>query len=75
MAQKLWLTQLTHFGDYNLTVLTLTKEKGISAIEKDFEFAQQERQDSVQSLYNFKDLLEEGQVRQYHMNTDKVEWI
>lgn len=74
MTQKTWLTQLTHFGSYDLTVITATKHAGLSALGKAFAIAQEEREDSVSSEYSFEELLAEGSVRQYAMSPGEVEW-
>jgi hypothetical protein len=57
-----------------LTVITNTKQDGISAIGRAFAIAQEEREDSIESEYSFEELLSEGEIRQYAMNLGEVEW-
>lgn len=74
MIKTIWLTQLEHFGSYELTVATATPEEGIKALKKEFDTANKER-GAFASTYTFKELLEGGDVRQIEMPLGKVEWL
>ena len=73
MARKVWLTQLTHFGSYDLTVITDTEHEGIEALREEFNKANKERGDYASS-YTYDELLNGGDVRSWEMVTGKVEW-
>lgn len=70
----MWLTQLSHYGSYELTLLTETAEEGIKALRKEFRKANRER-GAFGSTYSFQELLDGGDVRQTRMTLNKVEWL
>lgn len=72
--KTIWLTQLEHFGSYELTVATSTPEDGIKALRREFNLANKER-GAYASSYTFKELLEGGSVRQTQLPLGKVEWL
>lgn len=74
MTKQIWLTTLEHFGSYELTVATETKEEGIVALQKEFNRANKER-GAFASSYTFKELLEGGSVGQTQLKLGKVEWL
>lgn len=74
MIKKIWLTQLEHFGSYELTVATETAEEGIQALKREFNNANKER-GAFASTYSFQELLEDGDIRQTELPLGKVEWI
>ena len=74
MIKRIWLTQLEHFGSYELTVATVTPEEGIKALKREFNLTNKER-GQFASSYTFDELLKGGSVRQTELPLGKVEWI
>jgi len=74
MIKKVWLTTLTHFGSYDLTVVTENAEDGLIAINKEFNRAQKERGE-FKSEYSFNELVTGGDVHQTELEINKVEWL
>lgn len=75
MNNTVTLTRLTHFGGYELTVITLNAQEGISALRQEFCKEQQRRGQELQSNYTFEQLLSGGDISQLKMPLGKVEWL
>lgn len=74
MIKSIWLTQLEHFGSYELTVATETPDEGLKALKREFTAVNKER-GAYASTYTFEELLEGGSIRQTELPLGKVEWL
>lgn len=74
MIKNVWLTQLQHFGSYELTVITESEAEGIKALKKEFDEANKQRGEFASS-YTFKELLDGGDIRQIELPLGEVQWL
>jgi hypothetical protein len=75
MKTNFVLTTLVHFGNYEIKVLSLSKEEGLSILRRTFEEEQSSRPETLRSIYSFEELEEGGDVHQIDIKLGESIWV